>query len=102
MKRVLFGLLAVGVLVGCEGLEIPTGGGGAAAPAIGGGQREYLVLGSTMSFEECRARGGMIIRDAGSPMIACDPRVRREPVPANEFDHPGSPVPQAAEAATDA
>jgi len=50
---------------------------------------EFLVLGSTMGFEECRSRGGIIIRDAGSPMVACDPRVRREPVPANEFDHPG-------------
>jgi hypothetical protein len=49
-----------------------------------------------MSFEDCRARGGMIIQDAGSPMIACDPRVRREPVLANEFDHPGSPVLQTA------
>jgi len=68
------------------------------------GAREYLVLGSSMSFEECRARGGIIIRDPGSPMIACDPRVRREPVPANEFDHPGSPVPQvvATEAVSDA
>ncbi|WP_375281587.1 hypothetical protein [Pseudooctadecabacter sp.] len=47
-----------------------------------------------MSFEDCRARGGIIIRDQGSPMVACDPRVRRAPVPADEFDHPGSPVPQ--------
>ena len=79
-------------LTGLPGAVAPSGGGGG-----GGGFREYLVLGSTMNFEECRARGGIIIRDAGSPMIACDPRVRREPVPANEFDHPGSPVPQVAE-----
>ena len=111
MSRVIFGLLASVVLVGCDEIAIPAGGGGggfaAIAPAASSGnaRREYLVLGSNMSFEECRARGGIIIRDAGSPMIACDPRVRRTPVPANEFDHPGSPVPQTAataEAASDA
>lgn len=91
MKRVLALVSICGVLGGCDDVGIPSatvGGGGGAAP------REYLVLGSSMSFEECRARGGIIIRDTGSPMVACDPRVRRAPVPANEFDHPGSPVPQ--------
>lgn len=97
MTRVGLVFGAVLALVGCDEVAIPAMGGAAMAPAAGGtgGAREYLVLGSTMSFEECRARGGLIIRDQGSPMVACDPRVRREPVPANEFDHPGSPVPQA-------
>jgi len=99
MKRVLVGFGLMLALVGCDEIAIPGLPGASAAPDGGatGGFREYLVLGSTMNFEECRARGGIIIRDAGSPMIACDPRVRREPVPANEFDHPGSPVPQVAE-----
>ncbi len=79
-------LLALLPLAACDGM--PAGG-------TGGGFREYLVLGSSMSFEECRAAGGLIIRDQGSPMVACDPRVRGEPVPADEFAHPGSPVPQA-------
>jgi len=43
-----------------------------------------------MSFEQCRARGGLIIRDAGSPMVACDPNVIRAPVPADEFNNPTS------------
>ena len=100
MKRLIVGFGLMIALVGCDEIALP-GVAGVASPAAassgGGGLREYLVLGSTMNFEECRARGGIIIRDAGSPMIACDPRVRREPVPANEFDHPGSPVPQVAE-----
>ncbi|SMX37253.1 hypothetical protein [Octadecabacter ascidiaceicola] len=102
MKRLIVGFGLAMTLVACDEIALP-GVTGVSSPAAaassggGGGFREYLVLGSTMSFEECRARGGIIIRDAGSPMIACDPRVRREPVPANEFDHPGSPVPQVAE-----
>ena len=103
MTRVGLSIGMVLALVACDevalsGMDAPAIG---AAGAAGGsaGHREYLVLGSTMSFEECRARGGIIIRDQGSPMTACDPRVRREPVPADEFDHPGSPVPQAEVAA---
>lgn len=95
MKRVIIGFGLALALVGCDEIALP--GLPGAAPTGGGatgGFREYLVLGSTMTFEQCRARGGIIIRDTGSPMIACDPRVTREPVPANEFDHPGSPVPQ--------
>ncbi|MBE0412478.1 hypothetical protein [Yoonia sp.] len=46
------------------------------------------MIGNTMSFEQCRARGGFIMRDASTSMVACDPTVRREPVPADEFDHP--------------
>lgn len=99
MKRYGFGFGLILALAACDDVALPLGGltgGGAGGnlPAVNGGFNEYLVLGSTMSFEECRARGGIIIRDNGSPMVACDPRVRREPVPADEFDHPGSPVPQ--------
>lgn len=91
MMRAIF-LLSLPLLASCD---LPPGGGFAGATGGGGaGFREYLVLGSSMSFEQCRARGGLIIQDRGSPMVACDPRVVREPVPANEFDHPGSPVPQ--------
>jgi hypothetical protein len=43
-----------------------------------------------MSFEKCRARGGLIIRDSGSPMVACDPNVVRAPVPVDEFDNPAN------------
>lgn len=92
---VVFGLALA--LVGCDEVSVPgaaPAGGAASVSFSGGAPQEYLVLGSSMGFEECRARGGIIIRDAGSPMVACDPRVRREPVPAGEFDHPGSPVPQ--------
>ena len=96
MKRVIVGLSCAIALVGCDEIVLPTGG--LTTSGGGGGFSEYLVLGSTMSFEECRSRGGIIIRDQGSPMVACDPRVRRAPVPANEFDHPGSPVPQITEA----
>ena len=67
-----------------------------AAVQNGAGMREYMVLGAGMSFEQCRARGGLIIRDRGSPMVACDPSVRGEPAPPDEFDHPDSPVPQPA------
>jgi hypothetical protein len=94
MKRAGAGFGLVLALVGCNEIAL-SGLPGVSTPTGGGGFREYIVLGSTMSFEDCRARGGIIIQDAGSPMIACDPRVLREPVPANEFDHPGSPVPQA-------
>lgn len=96
MKRVSVCLGLGLALMGCDEVAMSTIGGAGTSEATGraGAYREYLVLGSTMPFEECRARGGIIIRDAGSPMVACDPRVRREPVPANEFDHPGSPVPQ--------
>jgi hypothetical protein len=94
MKKMI--LAAVPLLAACE--DMPAGAGIGGGSTGGGGIREYLVLGSSMSFEECRARGGVIIRDDGSPMIACDPRVTRQPVPANEFDHPGSPMPQAAAA----
>jgi len=99
MKRMVFGFGVILALAACDDVALPTGGflggdTGGNLPAASGGFNEYLVLGSSMSFEECRSRGGIIISDQGSPMVACDPRVRREPVPANEFDHPGSPVPQ--------
>ena len=46
-----------------------------------------------MTFEQCRALGGLIIRDNGSPMVACDPNVIRAPVPVDEFDHPTANAP---------
>lgn len=95
MRTVFVGLGCVLALVGCD--EMAMQSGGLTTGGGGNGTMEFMVLGSTMGFEECRARGGIIIRDAGSPMVACDPRVRRAPVPANEFDHPGSPVPQTAQ-----
>lgn len=97
MKHIVCVTGLCAVLAGCDAVPGMGDFGGTSDAAPGGAaHREYLVLGSSMSFEDCRARGGLIIRDQGSPMVACDPRVRREPVPANEFDHPGSPVPQPA------
>lgn len=86
-------LVILPALLALASCDLPAGG---ALPGAGGsgGFREYLVLGASMSFEQCRARGGLIIQDRGSPMVACDPRVVGAPVPADEFDHPGSPVPQ--------
>ncbi len=81
MKRL--SLLAILALFGCDETQMaraPSGGGSAF--------QEFLVIGSRMSFEQCRARGGLIIRDAGSPMTACDPTVLGKVVPADEFDHP--------------
>lgn len=84
MKR-FFLFAALGLLPACE----PGAMGPTASVSGGGGMRELLVLGAPrMSFEDCRARGGLIIRDKGSAQIACDPRVRRAPVPADEFNHP--------------
>lgn len=82
MKRLtLVGMIA---LFGCEESQFasaPSGGGGSAF-------QEFIVIGSSMSFEQCRARGGLIIKDRGSPMTACDPTVLGKVVPADEFDHP--------------
>lgn len=89
MRPILGCVLAFG-LAACENTAMtgaaPTGGN--SAPASGGGFREFMVLGSSMSFEQCKARGGFIIRDAGSPMTACDPNVLHTPTPTNEFDNP--------------
>jgi len=81
MKRLM--LLGFFALVGCDETQFasaPSGGGG--------GFQEFLVIGSNMSFEQCRARGGLIIKDRSSPMTACDPTVLGKVVPADEFDHP--------------
>lgn len=83
MKR-FFLIPALGLLAACE----PGAVGPSSAVSGGGGMREFLVLGSRMSFEQCQARGGFIIRDKGSAMVACDPRVRREAAPSDEFNHP--------------
>ncbi len=77
MKRMILG--SVFALAACEG----TGNSS-------GGMREFMVIGNRMSFEECRARGGLIIRDSDTAMIACDPSVRGEPQPVDEFDNPTS------------
>jgi len=77
MRRIA--LIGTLVLAGCEG-----------ATTGGGGMREFMVIGGRMSFEDCRARGGLIIRDSNTAMIACDPTIRREPVPVDEFDNPTS------------
>ncbi|SFR34104.1 hypothetical protein SAMN04488005_0600 [Yoonia tamlensis] len=78
MKKLVLG--CVMFLGACE-----TGGVMGGSP----GMQERLVIGNrSMTFEQCRASGGLIIRDQGSPMVACDPSVRGEPVPADEFNHP--------------
>jgi len=91
MKRlILLGALA---LVGCDQAMIANGlGAGAPRP-------EFLVVGNRMTFEQCRARGGLIIRDRGNPMVMCDPSVLGPVVPPDEFDHPESQAAAAAAAA---
>jgi hypothetical protein len=79
MKRLILG--SVLALAACEGGGMATGGGG---------MREFMVIGNRMSFDQCRARGGLIIRDSNTSMVACDPTVRGDPVPADEFDNPTS------------
>jgi len=87
MKRVLLGCVVAFGLAACD--EAAMQGFGAGAPAgASGGMREFIVLGSSMSFEQCKARGGFIIRDVGSPMSACDPNVLHSPAPADEFNNP--------------
>ena len=71
--RPILTALALVVLAGCADMPMAAGGGG--------GLREQLVIGSSMSFDECRAAGGLIIQDEGSPMVACDPSVRRSAPP---------------------
>lgn len=85
MRKLIFG--SVLALAACEGT-----GTVAPASAPNGGMREFLVIGGRMTFEQCRARGGLIIRDSNTNMVACDPSVRGEPVPADEFNHPDDPV----------
>ncbi|MFQ1701768.1 hypothetical protein ACJ5NV_14365 [Loktanella agnita] len=80
MKRLVL-VCAMG-LAGCETAGVGATGGGASTT------REFMVIGNRMTFEQCRARGGLIIRDANTSMVACDPTVRGEPVPADEFNHP--------------
>ena len=81
MKRLVLG--SVVFLAACEGQVAGIG-----APT--GGLQEFMVIGNTMTFEQCRARGGLIIRDGNTSMIACDPTVRGEPQPVDEFNNPTS------------
>ena len=83
MKR--FAFLCLMLAAACEPVPSVT------APPPGTtspGMREFMVIGGRMTFERCRALGGLIIRDVSTAMIACDPTVRGEPVPADEFAHP--------------
>lgn len=77
MRLLILG--SVLALAACEGGGMATSGAG---------MREFMVIGNRMSFEDCRARGGLIIRDSNTAMVACDPSVRGDPVPADEFNHP--------------
>ena len=88
MKRVVLGCVMVVGLAGCGDTAMQGGSGSSSAVRTKSAFKEFLVIGSSMTFEQCRAKGGLIIRDAGSPMTACDPNVIREPVPADEFDNP--------------
>lgn len=90
MKRWM--MVAFVGLIGCDEamMASPTGPGTPRA--------EFLVVGGRMSFEQCRARGGLIIRDRGNPMVMCDPSVLGQVVPPDEFDHPESQAAAAAAA----
>jgi len=81
MKRMILG--SVLALAACEGTGAIGGGGGSS-------RTEFMVIGNRMTFEQCRARGGLIIRDSNTSMIACDPSVRGEPQPVDEFDNPAN------------
>jgi len=96
MKRWM--MIAFVGLIGCDEatmarMNAGTGAVGPAAP-----RAEFLVVGNRMSFEQCRARGGLIIRDRGNPMVMCDPSVLGQVVPPDEFDHPESQAAAAAAA----
>ena len=93
MKRWL--MIAFVGLIGCDEAAMAkmNAGSGASAP-----RAEFLVVGNRMSFEQCRARGGLIIRDRGNPMVMCDPSVLGQVVPPDEFDHPESQAAAAAAA----
>lgn len=82
MKRVF--LLSGLALAGCDEAAMAPGVPGRPASAF----TEYLVIGNSMTFDQCKARGGFIIRDQGSPMVACDPSVVRTPPPADDLVHP--------------
>ncbi|MFQ6552581.1 hypothetical protein AAD018_009590 [Aestuariibius insulae] len=87
MKRfAAFGLVSA-CLASCGTAPLGTAGGSG-----GGGQREFLVLGGSMTFQECQARGGLIIRDANTSMVACDPRVIRTPSPSDAEEFGLNPV----------
>ncbi len=88
MRPVALGLLMTG-LASCGTAPLGTAGGG------GGGQREFLVLGGRMTFQDCQARGGLIIRDANTSMVACDPRVIRTPSPSDAEEFGLTPAPAA-------
>lgn len=94
MKRVVFGCVLA--LAACDEAAMQSASIGGVSSAGSSSFREFLVIGSSMTFEQCRAKGGLIIRDAGSPMTACDPNVIRAPVPADEFEHPLQNKPAAA------
>lgn len=84
MKRVVLGCVLA--LAACDETALQSAMGGMSSG--GGAFQEQLVIGAAMTFEQCRAKGGLIIKDAGSPMTACDPNVIRAPVPIDEFDNP--------------
>ena len=86
MKRYILGCVLA--LAACDEAAMSAASGGGGSTGGSSGFREFLVIGSSMTFEQCRARGGLIIRDSGSPMTACDPNIIRAPVPADEFDNP--------------
>ncbi len=88
MKRVVF--LMILALAGCDEATMASLGatGGTSAGRTTSAFTEQLVIGSSMSFAQCQAKGGFIIRDQGSPMVACDPSVVRAAPPADDLQHP--------------
>ena len=96
MKRWM--MVAFVGLIGCDEAAMATFNAGNSV-GVGAPRAEFLVVGNRMSFEQCRARGGLIIRDRGNPMVMCDPSVLGQVVPPDEFDHPESQAAAAAAAA---
>jgi len=93
MKRLM--MVAFVGLMGCDAATMASLNAGS---GVGAPRAEFLVVGNRMTFEQCRARGGLIIRDAGNPMVMCDPSVLGQVVPPDEFDHPESQAAAAAAA----
>ncbi len=87
------GLVAATLTACVEAGLTPVAGPGSAGTTSA--YKEYLVLGGArMSYDECKARRGLLIHDQGSPMYACDPSVtvNAQIDDSQEFAHPADPV----------
>lgn len=92
-RYLTLGLVAASLTACVETGLTPIGGDSSAGTTSA--YKEYLVLGGArMSYEDCKARRGLLIHDQGSPMYACDPSVtvNAQIDESQEFAHPADPV----------